>query len=424
MRTLSLAFSLVAFPSWLLACSEAEPTPSLRFDEDVLNAPDLQASPDTQADIDTHIDTDTSEEDTGPNDTSPDTLTPPSCLPGTYLEADTCLPCPEGYACDGGDAPPRLLDRCQELWQAGETVPEGCCELRTGAIRLGPTSPLAPSDKVCILVDGALFIEGPFSFSTPLTYVRGPLEVSNLSPEGLLALQYLKRVTGHLSLVNNPELTNLQGLGALGEVGGTLLIKDNPSLISLEGLSQLQWAGGLELDNQRLLETLEGLAALKHLPGELKLTNTVALRSLSALALETSPKGLHIHNAGLEDLAVLQGVSELDTLSLSGVSGVSQTGRLVDVSSLTRLHTLEVLNSTTLESLDSFENLQSLHTLRLEFNSALSSLQGLQQLPGLQVARLLNNAHLCEETLASFLEEVAVSVLIADHNGQAAECAE
>lgn len=163
--------------------------------------------------------------------------------------------------------------------------------------------------------------------------------------DDLSAIADCKLITGNL-LIEDSELTNLDGLEKLNTIVGGLRIADNRKLTSIAGLRSLTLVNSLELENNPSLLTLAGLERLKtressvNERGQLEdagwvtLTNNRTLESVKglqsldrvfALRIESNPSLTNLN--GLESISyIFDGLVIIDNANLTDIRALLRTG--------------------------------------------------------------------------------------------------
>jgi hypothetical protein len=184
------------------------------------------------------------------------------------------------------------------------------------------------------------------------------LGVGNLPPLAITSLEPLEclRKVGGLQILNNAELTDLDGLQNLNTVEGYLSIGDNPLLQDLSALGGLTHVGVLSVSDNPSLTSLAGLEGLTSIPGFVHVWNNDALTNLTGLSGLTTigdDGWLDItHNdqltslAGLDSLTTLRELRVYDSLVFSSFAGLE---------SLTDLRELVLFNNPALSRCDAEE---------------------------------------------------------------------
>lgn len=242
----------------------------------------------------------------------------------------------------------RLLIGLVSAWPACASDEWQCCE---GCTTKKVVDPSAPGDL------------------TGVECVIGSVEFRGRSD--LLDVADLQRVTGSVSIFENPDLASLDGLETLREVNGHFAVATNDGI-----------------------EDLDALEGLESIGGELSIVDNGALR-VASLAIEDVGGEVFIANdSNLSELT-------LDSLSSVYELNISTNPRLTNVS-VPRLETVETIflwDNPKIENLELPEKLETLDTLDLT-NSAPRVLEGLEGLIHIQRLRLFDNAQL--ETVSAF----------------------
>jgi hypothetical protein len=134
------------------------------------------------------------------------------------------------------------------------------------------------------------------------TEVKGLLKISGDDITDLGPLSILRKVSGGLSIRDNPNLTNVDGLSSLDSVEGDITIRDNASLENIDGLSSLHFffsdrKNRLIIWNNAALKNLDGFSSLSHFGGSdgglILISDNAVLESIHGLASLRAP-----HTAG------------------------------------------------------------------------------------------------------------------------------
>ena len=113
--------------------------------------------------------------------------------------------------------------------------------------------------------------------------VDGDLLVVGLASDSMPDLADLGVVTGDVVIAANPQLTSLDGLGAIREVGGVYLIQGNDALVGLAGLGSIQRMRSIAVVGNNGMLNLSGLEQLTQFGGGIRITNNAALTDLTGL---------------------------------------------------------------------------------------------------------------------------------------------
>lgn len=179
------------------------------------------------------------------------------------------------------------------------------------------------------------------------TEIIGDLSISGNDITNLDSLYRLTTVGGLLTIGNNAQLTNLDGLSALDSVGISLngfmsiVITGNPALVSIRGLRSLRSTPGtLQIENNISLPNLDGLESLTQI-GSLVMRNVslfingnTALANINSLSALHSVGGYYLGLIDIESNPALTNVNGLSSLkTITG--GVNAGLTLINNSSLT-----------------------------------------------------------------------------------------
>jgi hypothetical protein len=236
--------------------------------------------------------------------------------------------------------------------------------------------------------------------------VTGSLTISGNDITNLNALSKLKMVGGHLMLVGNGSLSNVDGLSALTQVGvdasgfnpsASITISDNPVLKNLDGFSSLTiMRGPIIISGNPQLETVNGFSLITRTSFELRISNNSQLKSIdgfkslgfigsffgATLVIENNASLLNV-----DGLSAFQGVGGkfasvkiTNNGSLSNINGlkslnsISSFGASLDISGNPVLKNLDGLASLTRIGIESFGSMV------IENNASLENLDGLASL--------------------------------------------
>ncbi|TYA58875.1 cadherin repeat domain-containing protein [Formosa maritima] len=127
-----------------------------------------------------------------------------------------------------------------------------------------------------------LFGLNKYTEITGILYIDGQYNV-NIPTYSLLPLIDLKKV-GSLQIINNPSLTNLEGLNNVEIVTNGLRIQSNPLLTNINDLNSLsRVSGGFVIDLNNSLENLDGLNNLNKAFGGLSIYKNHSLVNIDGL---------------------------------------------------------------------------------------------------------------------------------------------
>ncbi|MBL8975536.1 MAG: hypothetical protein JNK56_33355, partial [Myxococcales bacterium] len=212
------------------------------------------------------------------------------------------------------------------------------------------------------------------------TSVGGRLDIMGDDIVDLGPLAALVKVGNYLDIRANPALTSLAGLEQLESVG-TLYIDSNPALTDLEGLRGLRSVGGIGVSQNPALTSLKGLrnVALLLSPSPLVFVSANAqlgsLAGIEGIVASDEVQLALVANPALADLSALAGVDRLESLDLSGNTGLTTLAGLEQLSHVGA--GLSLRGNDALLDLDGLSGLREVGYLALATNAALTDLAGL-----------------------------------------------
>ncbi|MCC6817881.1 MAG: hypothetical protein IT245_03190, partial [Bacteroidia bacterium] len=186
------------------------------------------------------------------------------------------------------------------------------------------------------------------------TEIGGDVFIKGNDIINLMALNSITHIKGHLRILDNPLLGNLDGLNNLTFVDGLFSISNNAALNSIEHLLSLQKVGnsfGLSKNNN--LTSLHGLENLRE-TGSFGFSSCYKILNLS----------------GLENLEIALDIGFYDTY-LTTLNGLN---------SLKKVNQIELNLNTKLKSISSINLLDSVHYIRIKDNPELESINGFNNL--------------------------------------------
>lgn len=219
-----------------------------------------------------------------------------------------------------------------------------------------------------------------------------------------------------LEIIDNNNLTNLDGLNHIKYVYGSLIIKNNSSLNTLSHLSELNeiyydiWVqfGEFTIDNNDALTSLNGLENLNQFPADLSIINNDALLSISNLKIG-SDEIIIENNPSLQSISNLDFASNNTTVGLFLIKDNSNLSSISSVIGTVFISGQLIIDNSGLSNLSGLENLQMgvgffspNEGVILKNNNNLTSLNGLNtNLAYLGGIELDNNPILSDITLLS-----------------------
>lgn len=245
----------------------------------------------------------------------------------------------------------------------GPDCPAGGVAIHTGLDRDGDTflddDEIASTQFVCngstaVQCAGGRILTGTITVREPRDWsqldgaacIDGDLLVAGIASDVIPPRPDLQIVTGSLVIAGNPNLTSLDGLGAVREIGLSYLIESNDALADISALGALKRAGGIQLTGNDALRDLAGLETLIDIDTVLLISNNANLVSLAGLEnLQTTTKSIAIRtNPMLGAIALDQlrqgtlleitGNDTLKTVSLAGLKKIDVRLTISDNSAL------------------------------------------------------------------------------------------
>jgi len=214
-------------------------------------------------------------------------------------------------------------------------------------------------------------------------------------------LQNLIGNSGSFYIINNPELTSLNGLNKLSyNHFGDFAIHTCNRLKTLKGLENLAWIdGSLNLQGNGQLTDITALSNLKTITDRIYLLNNQLLEKVDGLEKITKLEALEItNNYKLRDLQGLRNLDTLNSLRLLGVNEirdltafsnikelqyltVQDNVSLIDFTGLTNLEKITgrftLFMNTKLRNFSGMKKLTSLHSISIESNHSMINMEGL-----------------------------------------------
>lgn len=148
--------------------------------------------------------------------------------------------------------------------------------------------PWRPELEGCTVFAGDLYVTFPVPVSgignaSSINAVEGTLAiVDNAELTSLDGLEGIQRV-GHLMVATNTVLEDMTGLGSI-HAGTDVTVLLNPALRSLDGLGRLRSVRNLVIQDNAQLRSLDGLSALEEITGDLTLRGNSSLPSVEVQA--------------------------------------------------------------------------------------------------------------------------------------------
>ena len=194
------------------------------------------------------------------------------------------------------------------------------------------------------------------------THIEGWMKIEGDDITNLDALNTITNIRHSLSILNNPNLENINGLSkidsiAVGQFSDQLKIKNNPKIENLEGL-------------QGLIET-----------SSIEIFSNVNLASI--YGLRNVDRGLRkIHITGNDKLESLYGLHNISVVS--GTVWISENKKLINLAGLENLKSINskfwIIENINLENLNALSNLEFTDGLWVTKNEKLNNFCGLTKL--------------------------------------------
>jgi len=261
-----------------------------------------------------------------------------------------------------GDVTLTTQQEVEEFGQAKYTTIDGTLEISGSVTDLSPLKNLA-------IINYAFNLR----YTSQLTTIKGmdSLEVVNASyffhgiridnNKSLRSLEGLEKLTGnngYLYIINNDELTDLNGLNNLSyNHFGELRIEGCDKLINLHGLEEFQWLDGdIMIKDNPVLEDISAFGNLNFITGRIRIKNNTSLQSGDGFKSLHKAEGIEVYgNTMLSNLKVF---SSLDTVTL-GITLINNSA-LTDLSGLEKLKTCQGFDIEYCPSLRSLKGLENL----------------------------------------------------------------
>ena len=171
-----------------------------------------------------------------------------------------------------------------------------------------------------------------------LTSIAGNFFIYRTQIDNFIGLEGLTDLGGSILISNNPNITDMEGLGNIGVVNGALNISDNFALTSLDGLNLTSLLRFTSTNNPKLVN-LNGLNTLTHLAsigltGPHALTDLTGLENLTSLG-EGEPTGYALLIVGTNNIVNLDALSNVTLVD--GMLRIGQNMALSDCCGISHL---------------------------------------------------------------------------------------
>jgi hypothetical protein len=240
-----------------------------------------------------------------------------------------------------------------------------------------------------------------------LISVGGTLQLeANQGLKNLSGLQSLTLVGGFFLIGNNVKLTELNDLDNILNVGGLIAIYKNNALPEIRSFNKMVSLDNLTISENERLDRVTGFTSVTYVAGTLRIQNHATLRHLTAFRNMNFAMGIELyHNPVLETLEAFgrlktigdNGLKIVDNQRLTSITGFSMLSEinglfylggnpeLFNLSGFENLHSVQgrfnVSENENLTSLDAFESLEQMNgDLIVRSNKRLKSLKGLDNI--------------------------------------------
>lgn len=287
----------------------------------------------------------------------------------------------------------------EEFGQAKYTTIDGSLEI------VGSVTDLSPLKNLAV-INYAFNLR----YTSQLTTIKGmdSLEAVNASyffhgirienNTALRSLEGLEKLTGnngYLYIINNDQLTDLNGLNNLSyNHFGELRIEGCDQLLNLHGLEEFRWLDGdIMIKDNPILEDITAFGNLNFITGRVRIINNASLQSVDGFESVHKVDGIELYDNMM--LSDLNGFNSLD--AITSVIVLKNNSALTNLSGLEKISTCEYLtieNSPSLTSLKGLENLQEIKYKITISHSGLFNLNELGNLTRTQRLELSDNSNL------------------------------
>lgn len=248
----------------------------------------------------------------------------------------------------------------------------------------------------------------------------------NTSLTSLEGLGNLRNVNGSVNIVDNDELINLTGLDGLYYIGRKLNIQGNEKLLNLVGLSNLTLFSdddfatsthGISVVSNPNLESLFGIGEILELDDQINIANNTSLTTLNAFHDMEYLGGLQIYgNPEMTELIGFESLLEIGEdleiflspllQELGGFQSLKKVGRQIaismndsllsidDLSNVEEVWGVEIHLNNLLPNLDGLGNIQMINDLEITQNNSLISLTNFPGLTSLKSLQIIKNPNL------------------------------
>ncbi|MBC8755593.1 hypothetical protein H2O64_13025 [Kordia sp. YSTF-M3] len=229
--------------------------------------------------------------------------------------------------------------------------------------------------------EGNLIISGASDLSplATLVEIEGKLVIGDHTPDGIVqnpeltslnGLQNLTKVGRHLSFHSNPKLENLDALKNLIHIGETINIMDNASLVSIKGLDNVTHIGGsINIWLNGKLEAIDTFYNITEVKEHVSIYDNESLHDLSGFSnIKKIEKNLTIEEN--DALIKINGFDALETVQNRFVIESNSYAVSIDAfKNLKSVGFLQLSNNTRLKTVCGFRNLKiSKENTKIKYN--------------------------------------------------------
>jgi len=197
-------------------------------------------------------------------------------------------------------------------------------------------------------------------------------------------------ILGSIFIVNNEEITNLNGLSQLTKIDSIFHLFNLPQLNSLAGLENIRYvADRLQISGLPMIQNLNELSGIDSVGGDLRINTCPRLSNLAGLENVMSV-GADLGISELDSLINLEGIENL--LSVGGSVGIGQNPLMTSIDQLNpaiQVDGLRILNNESLTAINVVqEDTLITENVHLANNPSLTSITGLNGLK--EIGEFLN----------------------------------
>lgn len=215
-------------------------------------------------------------------------------------------------------------------------------------------------------------------------------------------------IQGDLSITGS-EITNLNGLEHLSSIAGSFDISYNTPIVEITGLNNLTTVGAFRIAGNQTLTAISGLNNLTHIDGNLHLIYGALMtisgfNNLSTVGGDFWLASNFTSLLGLNQLNTVVGDFRIEGTSLTDLAGLEN---------VTSLGSLTVFAASNLQSLSGLDNLSQLSRLYLDATplSDISALSGVQSALTALTIRATGLSNCAIQSICVYLENGGVATI-------------